>query len=248
KLKSFAVFAHNAGLSTHALMTASEEIADLSARALSRSLTGILDEAERAGKGDIVSSVLLRSMMKAKYNSHSSMHFGLGARCYCHFTSPIRRYPDLFVHTVITDVLEKCGLSELSASSDVDPALVSSLDSVAYDRAVSSTEAEIRAVEAERAIEDMYMTVYMSKHVGEEFDVTVISVIRSGMFVRCDNLIEGFVPAVFFPSCRINDELMTLECGGKVYTLGTRMRVKLTEADVSASKITFDPIFMDSEA
>ena len=243
KLKSFAVFAHNANISTDGIMSPSGEMTDLSAHALSMRLSEMLDEAERVGKGGIISSVLLRSMMKAKYQSRCFMHFGLGARCYCHFTSPIRRYPDLFVHTVITDVLEKCGLCELTASSEIPKGCVASLESVSHERAVSSTDAEIRAVEAERAIEDMYMTVYMSAHIGEVFDVTVCSVIRSGMFVQCDNLVEGFVPALHFPSCRINDEMMTLECGGRLYTLGTRMRVRLAEADVSTSKITFEPAF-----
>ena len=81
----------------------------------------------------------------------------------------------------------------------------------------------------------------MRGRIGDVFDVTVSSVIRSGMFVQCDNLIEGFVPASFYGNPKINEDFMTLSVGSKVFTLGTRLTVKLIEADVSTGKITFQP-------
>jgi len=241
KLKSFAVFLHNLGIPTHGILRPDGELSDLTPAAISESLGKILEDAETRGILGIVSSVLLRSMMKAKYQSVCSPHFGLGAETYCHFTSPIRRYPDLFVHTVITDVLEKTSLTALSSSSDVDSGIVSALAKIAAERGESSTECEIRAQTAEREIEDLYMALFMSDRVGEVFKATVCSVIRSGLFVECDNLVEGFVPALCFRGAKVNEELMTLVSGDKIYTLGTILNVRLVDVDVSAGKITFEP-------
>ncbi|MBE6541863.1 MAG: RNB domain-containing ribonuclease, partial [Ruminococcaceae bacterium] len=241
KIRSFAVFAHNLGLSTRGIVNSEMAMVDLSPSLLSEKLMQILSDANEKGIGPMVSTMLLRSMMKAKYQSVCSMHFGLGAETYCHFTSPIRRYPDLFVHTVITQYFEKYGGSELSSSSSVPDNALANLSKIAYDRGVSSSEAEITAQTAEREIEDLYMTLFMSKKIGETFHVTVSSVIRSGMFVQCENLVEGFVPASFYPGAKINEDFMTLTSGGKVYTLGSELDVCLIEADVSTGKITFQP-------
>jgi len=132
-------------------------------------------------------------------------------------------------------------LTELRADSDVTSDCVQNFVNVAAARGESSTECEIRAQEAEREIEDLYMALYMADKVGERFTVTVCSVIRSGMFVQCDNLVEGFVPAAFFPNAKIQEEFMTLTCGDKVYTLGTKLDVILTDVEVSTGKITFEP-------
>lgn len=239
KLRSFAIFAHNVGLNVSGLN--SGEIENMSANELSDRLMAVLDEAKERGIGSIVSSVLLRSMMKAKYTSHCLPHFGLGAEKYCHFTSPIRRYPDLFVHTVITETLEKTGLKELTSGAAFENDPVSNLTRIAEDRGASSSECEIRAQGAERDIEDLYMALYMSDKIGEIFSVTVSSVIRSGMFVQCENLIEGFVPSSCYPASKINEELMTLTAGQTVYSLGSLLKVRLTDVDISAGKITFEP-------
>ena len=242
KIRSFAVFAHNLGLSTRGIVNSEMSSIEMTSALLSEKLMQILSDANEKGIGPMVSTMLLRSMMKAKYQSVCSMHFGLGAETYCHFTSPIRRYPDLFVHTVITEVLEKYGIGELTSDSSVPSNAVPALEKIAHERGVSSSETEITAQTAEREIEDLYMTLYMSSRIGEVFHVTVSSVIRSGMFVQCDNLVEGFVPASFYPGSKVNEDFMTLTVGTKVYTLGTQLDVRLIEADVSAGKITFEPV------
>jgi len=246
KIRNFAVFAHNVGIDVRPIT--GSDLESLSSVELSRRLMGILSKAQERGIGAIVSSVLLRSMMKAKYTSHCMPHFGLGAEKYCHFTSPIRRYPDLFVHTVITETLEKTGLDELSFGSHFENDPVPHLTRIAEDRGVSSTDCEIRALGAERDIEDLYMALYMSRHIGEVFDVVVSSVIRSGMFVQCANLVEGFVPASFYPASRIDENLMTLTSGRQVYSLGTPMKVRLADVDLSAGKITFEPYRENAES
>ncbi len=241
KIRSFAIFIHNLGLDTRGISIENDSGEDIPADALTEKLREILREAEERGIFGIVSSVLLRSMMKAKYQAVCAPHFGLGAPVYCHFTSPIRRYPDLFVHTVISAVLEKSGLRELTATSPVSGELLPQLSSVSAKRGESSTECEIRATEAERSIEDLYMALYMRDKVGCEFHATVCSVIRSGMFVECDNLVEGFVPAACFKTPKINEQFMTLEAEGEIYTLGSSINVTLTDVDLSAGKITFAP-------
>ena len=115
-------------------------------------------------------------------------------------------------------------------------------EDAAPERGLSSSDCELRALEAERGIEDLYMTLYMADRIGEAFDATVISVTKNGMFVSTDQLVEGFVPASAFPVAKTDEEKMTLTVGRRVYTLGSRLRVRLTEADVSARRITFAPV------
>lgn len=236
KIENFVTFAHNVGLNTAHALTADD------AHELSIALMEILNEARDKGIEDSVSEMMLRSMMKAKYQAVCLPHFGLGAETYCHFTSPIRRYPDTFVHTVITTVLENTSLTSLTFSSKLDsiPHAVTELADVAEERGSSSTECEIIALNAERDIEDLYMTLYMQPKIGEIFDVRVSSVIRSGMFVQCDNLVEGFIPSISLPGSKTNPEMMTLYYAERKYELGTPLRARLIDADVPTRKITFE--------
>ncbi len=244
KLETFVKFAHNLGLSTGKLLKAED------AHEINTALMQILDEAREKEIADTVSEVMLRAMMKARYEASCSPHFGLGAKTYCHFTSPIRRYPDLFVHTVITEALTKCEMDRhtLDGVNLLDGKTVftkisdeiTALRDSAEERGKSSTECEITAQNAERDIEDLYMTLYMVPRIGESFDVRVTSVIRSGMFVRCDNLIEGFIPSSTLPQSKVNEDLMTLYFGGITYTVGTSLRAKLVDADIPTRKITFE--------
>lgn len=267
KIRDFATFAHNLGLRAGDLIGVLNESAPEStekgrisakSRRLSERLTRILDEARALSESDgrnvaeIVSSVLLRCMMKARYSPECVGHFGLGADRYCHFTSPIRRYPDYFVHSVLSAVLRDGGELVLKddegANADdgnpyVDFSGAETFRKAARDRAESSNDGEGRATAAERAVEDLYMALYMSDKIGERFDGAVCSVLRFGIFVRLPNLIEGLVPAAFFENAVVNEELRTLRSCGKTYALGDAIAVELISADVSTGKITFKPIF-----
>ncbi|MBR4960117.1 MAG: VacB/RNase II family 3'-5' exoribonuclease [Clostridia bacterium] len=246
KLKAFGVYAHNLGLPTFGLTADSS--GDELTSGLSDKLMGILAEANKKEIGDIVSSVLLRSMMKAKYVAEPKPHFGLGAQTYCHFTSPIRRYPDLFVHTVLTAVLPYTPTGRLSADTLLPPeAVPQMLAMAAPERGVSSTDTEINAQQAEWKIEDLYMALYMADKVGQVFDVTVVSVMKFGLFVRCDNLVEGLIPAPLFEDAVVNEAFCTLRSGGALYTLGTKMQARLVEADPSSGRITFAPTETDKK-
>jgi len=238
KLHSFAVYAHNLGLPTFGLTAESAG----ENGSLSDKLMGIIAEASRREIGDIVSSVLLRSMMKAKYVATPGSHFGLGAETYCHFTSPIRRYPDLFVHTVLTAVLPYTPDGRLTADTPLPPeAMPQMLAAAAPERGISSTDTEINAQQTEWKIEDLYMALYMSDKLGQVFDVTVVSVMKFGLFVQCDNLVEGLIPAPLFEDAVVNEAFCTLRSGGTLYTLGTKMQARLVEADPANGRITFAP-------
>lgn len=239
KLRGFAIYAHNLGLPTFGLTAdnGSEEVG------LTEKLMGIIAEANRRGIGDIVSSMLLRSMMKAKYVATPGAHFGLGAETYCHFTSPIRRYPDLFVHNVLTAVLPYTDNGRLRADTSLPPeAFPQTLATAAPERGISSSETEINAQQAEWKIEDLYMALYMADKVGQIFDVTVVSVMKFGLFVQCENLVEGMIPTPLFPDAVVNEAFCTLRSCGALYTLGTKMQARLVEADPASGRITFAPL------
>ena len=245
KLNAFAVFASSLGLNTRSIVPDAAERTgarrELPEDELIRRLGMILAEAEERGMGPMISLMLLRSMMKAKYLSVPARHFGLGADLYCHFTSPIRRYPDLFVHSVITAVLEKSGAPFLTAGMNVPVSAAAEFARIASDRAFTSSECEVRAMDAERDIEDLYLTLYMARHIGERFHAVVSGITRTGVFVRCDNLAEGFLAAESWPGLRTDEEHLTASVHGTTCTLGSPLDVILTEADPGTRRITFIP-------
>lgn len=245
RLKSFATYAHNLGLPTFGLINSKGNF-DTGACAkagLADKFSGILAEAYRREIGEIVSTVLLRSMMKAKYTAEPGPHFGLGAATYCHFTSPIRRYPDLFVHNVLSAVLPYTDNGRLTTTTTLPKeAFPEVLAEVATDRGTSSSATELRALQAERKIEDLYMALFMADKVGQVFDVTVVSVLKFGLFVRCDNLVEGMIPTPLFPDATLNEAFCTLRSRGVMYTLGTKMQARLVESDPASGRITFAPL------
>lgn len=246
RLRSFATYAHNLGLPTFGLINSKGnfDTAACAKAGLADKFSGILAEAYRKEIGEIVSTVLLRTLMKAKYTAEPGTHFGLGAENYCHFTSPIRRYPDLFVHNVLTAVLPYTDNGRLTVDTvlpkDAFPEI---LAGVAPERGASSSATEIRAVQAQRKIEDLYMALYMADKVGQVFDVTVVSVQKFGLFVRCDNLVEGLIPTPLFPDATVNEAFCTLRSCGVLYTLGTKMQARLVESDPASGRITFAPLF-----
>ncbi len=219
KMQSFAVFAHNMGLDISALRPHDADPAVLGV---------ILAQAEEKGIGEIVSGVMLRSLAKAKYSEKPAPHFGLASELYCHFTSPIRRYPDLFVRRAITSVLSGTRLPAHPA-----------------DSARVTTDAEIRATTAEREIEDIYMAQYASFHIGEEYDAVISSVCSFGIFARTEKLFEGLinVEELFPPRARteFDEERMTLRAGDRVYRLGDKLRIRIERADVPSGEIDFVP-------
>ena len=218
KLREFVTFAHNLGFDTSVI-----SMADTSARDYAR----LLDEAEEKGLLAPVSYVMLRSMAKAEYSDVCAPHFGLGFTEYCHFTSPIRRLSDLAVHRIIHAVL--LGTTRPEAYTKY-----------AKRAARIATDTEIRAMNAERRIENLYKVIYMSEFVGEDFDASISSVTQFGVFASLDNTCEGLIPLSEMPGFFTFDEKnMSVRGSGLVFRIGDRIRVRLEEADVRSGKLRF---------
>lgn len=219
KLRTLRVFAYNIGL----------DITSLSAKNIHpKSLQTLMDEANKKGMGDILSTVMLRSMMKARYSENCSPHFGLAIEKYCHFTSPIRRYPDLATHRIIKTVLR----------GEMDSFRAERLSAFAARAAAASSENERRSMMAERDIEDLYKCVYMSKRIGEIYEGRVSSVTGFGLFVELENSCEGLIPINTLDGYfTFNERSMTLTSNRKVYKLGDRLRVRIDDTDIVTRRI-----------
>ena len=179
----------------------------------------------------IVNDLLLRSMSKAKYDKECSGHFGLALEDYCHFTSPIRRYPDLIVHRMLRKHVFTQHHNELVN----DELLVEQLG-------FECSNSEQRAVESERDVESMKKAEYMMNHIGERFDGIISSVNKFGFFVRLPNTVEGLVHVSNLPGYfEFDADRYTLVKRGSniKYKLGQKVRVKLKSADKIKQTIDF---------
>ena len=180
---------------------------------------------------EVMNMMLLRSMQQARYSEHNHGHYGLAAQYYTHFTSPIRRYPDLLVHRMIREYTNNMSQETREHFEEVIPEL-----------ATSSSTLERRAIDAERVVEAMKKAEYMEEFVGQEFDGIVGSVVKFGMFVELPNTIEGLVHITTLPEFyNYNERTMTLqgEKTGKTFRVGQPIRVKLTRADKETGDIDF---------
>ena len=184
----------------------------------------------------ILSSLLLRSMQKAVYKPENLGHYGLASKCYTHFTSPIRRYPDTTVHRLLRTYLFDKDLSQNTLRHWEDKLVYVTEHSSSRERA---------SVDCEREVEDMKMAEYMESHIGEEFEGMISSVTSFGMFVELDNLIEGLVPLRdmkdFF---HYDEERMTLtgERSNVKYTIGEKVIVKVVRASKEEKIIDFEVV------
>ena len=192
----------------------------------------VLTEVKDSPFEEIVSNVLLRAMAKARYDSNPLGHYGLALDDYCHFTSPIRRYPDSFIHRVLSAYV----------SGEGHGSMVKRYYGKAMDAAERSTECEVRAVTAERRSEDCYMAEYMAKFVGQEFDGVISHVFEGGFFVRLTNSAEGMVHFDDLPYDEYEyDGLATLKgvLSGRSYRVGDSVRIKVAAARIATGKVSF---------
>ena len=192
-----------------------------------RTLSALLDEANERGLGEAVSYTMLRSMAKAKYSEVREAHFGLGIEFYCHFTSPIRRLSDLATHRIIKKTLAEGKRPE-------------SYSGYARRAAAAATEAELRALSAERKIENLYKCIFMSEHIGEIFPAKISSITSFGMFAMLDNTCEGLIPISEMEGVFTFDErTVTMRSLYKSYHLADDISVRVEECDVVRGKIRF---------
>ena len=199
------------------------------------SMQKLLNQLKDVPQYKILSSMLLRSMRKAVYQKDNIGHFGLGSKCYTHFTSPIRRYPDLEVHRLLRKYLY-----ENKIDNETIDYYNANLDYIAGQ----ASEREQASVDAEREVDDMKMAEYMEKHIGEEYDGVISGVESFGLFVELENLIEGLVHVNSLKGDYYNyvEELLCLigQNTKKRYTLGDKVRVKVVGASKEARTIDFE--------
>lgn len=177
----------------------------------------------------VVNKVMLRSMQKARYAENNLGHFGLASGCYCHFTSPIRRYPDLFVHRSLKSILH--------GDTKLMPVYVKNAQAAGID----CSERERIADEAERDVDDLYKTVYMSDRIGEIYDATVSGVTNFGVFCELENTIEGLIPIDVLPD---NDyeffaEKFLLKGRNSTFRLGDKLKVRVDGCDFGRMRVLF---------
>ncbi len=169
----------------------------------------------------VLNRVMLRSMQKARYSPENVGHFGLASECYCHFTSPIRRYPDLCIHRVL----------KLLINGKYQEAMEKYLSFVER-AALQSSERERRAADAERDVDDLYKTMYMSERIDEEYDAVISGVTSFGLFAELPNTIEGFIPLESLYGTYVFDsEKMKLVGKKESFTLGDSLRVRVYDVD-----------------
>jgi len=179
-----------------------------------------------------ISKIMLRSMQKARYYQENLGHFGLALRDYCHFTSPIRRYPDLTIHRIIKYMLH----GELSQNK------LKVLENLVVEASEQSSITERNADEAERAVDDLKKAEYMRDKIGEIFEGNISSVTESGIFVELDNTIEGFIYKEYLPDDRyIFDQARYMLVGKRnKFMLGDRMSVRVSSVDINTRHIDFE--------
>lgn len=198
-----------------------------------RFLNDILTETKGTSKSVVVNTLVLRSMAKARYSVEPIGHFGLVLDDYAHFTSPIRRYPDLTIHRIMSDYLENQNLS----------AIKNRYNKFSYASADQSTKQELVAMSIERDCEDCYKAEYLSAHIGKSFDGVITSVMDFGFFVELPNTCEGLVRVESLPSGDYDyDGSMMLKnhLTGQSFMVGDVVSVKVVNTNVSAGKVDFE--------
>ena len=189
----------------------------------------LLKSAENLPVYPVLNRVMLRSMQKARYSPENVGHFGLASDCYCHFTSPIRRYPDLCIHRIIKEVI-----------SGKYAEAVEKYTGFVERASLQSSEKERRAADAERDVDDLYKTMYMSEHIGEEYVAVISGVTSFGLFAELPNTIEGFIPIETLYGQYKFDEAHFRLVGSKTnYTIGEEIRVKVVDVDFYRRRTEF---------
>ena len=198
-----------------------------------KELSAILEGVRGTPYEQIVNTGMLRCMSKALYEEKPKGHYGLVLKDYAHFTSPIRRYPDLAIHRIMTDLLKGTGKETM----------ILRYTDFAERASKQSSEREVIAMQIERKAEDCYKAEYARRHLGECYEGTISGVTQRGLFIELDNGVEGFVPASSLtPSGTSLTEgvRLTDPASGKTWSLGDRMMITIVRADVNLGKIDFE--------
>lgn len=207
-------------------------VKNLHPKVLSEMLESIEDESEKK----VISDFTLRTLKLARYSNECLGHFGLAAKYYCHFTSPIRRYPDLFIHRIISKCIEN---NYMMSDKDIKKYMKQ-----AEKYAKSSSDTEKQSTLIERDFDNLYTALYMSRFIGNKYEAVISSVTSFGMFVKLDNTVEGLVafPNICDGDYYVFDEkkhILVGERSGKVYKVGDKVNVILDFVNVRLKQIDF---------
>lgn len=206
-----------------------------------KALQGIIEKVKGKKEETVVSTLLLRSMKQARYSPKCTGHFGLAARYYCHFTSPIRRYPDLIIHRIIKKYI----------NGQLDEKEIKRFNIKVEYASKQSSEMERIAQDAEREVDDLKKAEYMSKRIGKQYTGIVSSVTNFGMFVELENTVEGLVHlSTMSDDYYIYDDRHLSLVGEKsrnTYKLGDEVVIKVLKVDMSAHEIYFELIGRSGE-
>ena len=201
-----------------------------------KAFSQIIDDVKGKDEERVVANLILRTLKIAKYEAENKGHFGIASKYYCHFTSPIRRYPDLFIHRVISKYID----NNYNVSETMKEKF--RVQSIKY--AQRASDCEQNATKAERESEAMKMAEYMEQKIGEEYEGIVSSITNFGMFVELENTVEGLVR---FENMKddyyIYDEIRKTLIGKdskKTYKLGDKVKIRVIYADKSTRKIDFE--------
>lgn len=224
KINEFNKLVHNFG---HKLKGNTESIHPKAVQELIREVRDTKEE-------HIINKLMLRSLKQAKYSEVEEGHFGLAAEYYSHFTSPIRRYPDLQIHRIIKEDLNQ----------KIDAKKRNHYEGILPEIAKRSSETEREAEKAERDVDDLKKAEFMQDKVGEEFDGMISSITSFGFFVELENTVEGLIRMIDLSDdfYRFDAEKLQLigERKGKVYKIGDEIRVKLEKVSLDSRTIDFD--------
>lgn len=196
----------------------------------------LVKDIEGSKEERVITLLMLRTMQQAVYEGHNLGHYALGASFYTHFTSPIRRYPDLMVHRYLAKTI----------SGKINKKSMDYLETNIENIAKHASETERRAENIEREITKLKMTEYMTRHIGEEFEGRISGVTSFGFFVELENTIEGLVRLQDLKDDFYNyDPDLHQHIGehrGKIYCLGQTIKIRVAKADVGSKQIDFEPV------
>jgi len=196
----------------------------------------ILEDVKGKDEEKVVSNIILRTLRVAKYEAENKGHFGIASKYYCHFTSPIRRYPDLFIHRIISKYLDNDYL--------VNDFWIKKYEKRAEKKAENCSERERVATKVEREAEDIKKAEFMESKIGEEYEGIVSSVTNFGIFVELDNTVEGLIRYE-----KLGDEYFIYneekrqaigEHTGKVYQIGDKVKIRVANASKLMRQIDFE--------
>ncbi|WP_300561424.1 ribonuclease R [Companilactobacillus sp.] len=232
KVKNFFEFAAAIGVQVKG------NLKEITPKMFQNVLASVVDTPEE----QVVTIMLLRSLQQARYSDQALGHFGLAAKYYTHFTSPIRRYPDLIVHRMVHEYAEN-GFTDKEKEKWAEK-----LQPIAEH----TSSRERKSIDAERAVDDLKKTEYMADKVGEEFDAVVSSVTSFGMFIQLDNTVEGLIHISNMKDdyYEYDEKSMSMHgrSTGKTFKVGQAIRVKLIRADAEQRKIDFERVLTPEEA